>query len=469
MPLNDVRISIRDGGLGVSTVRGEGVHVKIGVSPKEKNKIITVTASDDASKVKEKLGISPLADAVMDSLSLGASLIYCIPTQGSVEGSIGEVTKTGTGEANYTTSGAPNNSYEFVVEIMKEGTLNEATYRYSIDGGDNFSEIKTVPTDGKIDFVDTGVAITFTEAATPENSFKAGDTFSFKTTAATLSNKDVLDAVAILRNSTLDFEYIHVVGESDNVLWAALASESDILFQTFFKPIYFVCEARNKEDGETVDDYVQSLITARQTVNSRMIQVVVARCELAAMDGRVRDTNGAGLIGGLYSRARVSQSIGEVREFPLNGVLKLLPEGIEDYIETLDNAGFVTFREYIGLAGFYVTNARMFAPDGSDYQYAEMVRTINKAVRETRKSALTNIHSQIDPTDPEGSVKAFKEFIQVPVERMVDDKDLISASVIIPDGQDILGTSKMKLKIRCVPMPIMRDIEIEFGMENPFL
>jgi hypothetical protein len=469
MPLNDVRINVKDGGLGISNVKGEGVHVKIGASPKTPNKLVTITNGMDAKKIKEKLGISPLADSVMDSISLGSSLVYCIPVNPSVEGSISDVTKEGSGEGTYATSGKPNNEYEIVIKIIEGGELNKATYKYSLDGGDNYTQTATVAVDGIINLEGTGVKITFTQSSNPKNTFKDGDTFKFKTKAPTMSNKDVLDAVNILKNLTLEFEYIHIVGESTKTLWAALAVEAENLFSIFHKPIFFLCEARNKASDEDLDTYVQSLLEERKAVSSYKIQVIPARVEFTAMDGKIRDTNGAGLICGLYSRARVSQSIGEVREFPLSGVMKLLPEGIEDYIQTLDENNYVTFRQYIGLNGFYVTNARMFAPDGSDYQYAELVRTMNKAVKETRKEALTNIHSQIDPTDQEGSIKAFTEFIQVPIERMVKDKDLISARVIVPEGQDIIGTSKLEMKIRAVPRAIMREIEIEFGMENPFI
>ncbi len=468
MALNDVRVKVVDGGLGVSSGSSDGLHVKIGVSTAPKNQLLTISPSLKADEIKEKLGHSPLADAVMDSIQMGASTIYCIPTEGTISGTIGDVTHVGTGGATHTTSGSPNNAYEIVIEILKDGALNDATYRYSIDGGDNFTGEKTMPTDGEVVIEGTGVKITFAEAATPEDSFKEGDTYEFKTTAPKMSNQEVLDAIAILKDANFEFELIHVVGESDSPMWAAVATEVDTLFSSYFKPVFAMCEARQKTDDESLDEYVQSLLTARQVVSNYRLQVVAARGEIAAMDGKIRDTNGAGDVTGLYSKSKVSQSIGEVSEFPLNNVLKLLPEGIESHIETLDQAGFVTFRKYIGLEGRYVTNARMFAPDGSDYQYAETVRTMNKAVREIRKQALFNMQMQLDPSDTEGSIKLFKEFIQVPLERMADDKEIVSGEIIIPEDQDILGTSKIKVKARVVPMAIMREIEIEFGMENPF-
>jgi hypothetical protein len=468
MPLNDVNIKVADGGLGVAGASSDGVHIKIGVSTATKNKLLAISPSLKVDEIKEKLGHSPLANAMMDSIQMGAGTTYCIPTEGTVAGTIGDVSLDGTGEATHATSGAPNNNYEVVIEIIQGGALNDATYRYSIDGGDNFTGEKTTPSDGVVDIENTGIKITFTEAATPENSFKAGDVYKFKTAAPKMSNQEVLDAIAVLKDLNLEFEYIHIVGESDSPMWAAVAAEADVLFGTYYKPIYIMCEARQKTDEESVDEYVQSLITARQIVSNYRVQVVATRAEIAAMDGKIRDTNGAGDVTGLYSKSKVSQSIGEVSEFPLSNVLKLLPEGIEPYIEMLDKAGFVTFREYIGLEGFYVTNARMFAPDGSDYQYAETVRTMNKAVREIRKQALFNMQMQLDPTDTEGSINLIKEFLEIPLERMADDDEIVSGRIIIPEGQDIIGTSKLKVKARAIPMAIMREIEVEFGLENPF-
>ena len=468
MSLNDAKVKVADGGLGLSEAGSDGLHVKIGVGTAPKNKVLTISPTLKVDEIREKLGYSPLADAVMDSIQMGASTIYCIPTEGTVAGSIGDISHTGTGGATFAASGSPNNNYEVVVEILQEGALNEATYRYSIDGGDNYTGEKTVPTDGEMLIEGTGVKITFTEAVTPANSFVKGDTYKFKTVAPKMSNQEVLDAIAVLKDASFEFEYIHIVGESDSPMWAAAATEADLLFGTYFKPIFIMCEARQKTDAESLDEYVQALVSARQLVSNYRIQVVAARAEVAAMDGKIRDTNGAANVAGIYSKSKVSQSAGEVSEFPLGNVLKLLPEGIESHVETLDNAGFLTFRRYIGLEGHYVTNARMFAPDGSDYQYAETVRTMNKAVRGIRKQALFNMQMQIDPTDTEGSMKLFKEFIQVPLETMVDDKEIISGEVIIPEGQDILGTSKIQVKAKAVPMAIMREIEIEFGMANPF-
>lgn len=468
--LNDVRVNIKDGGLGISNQVNEKTHVKIGVSTAEINKAFIITQMD-VNSVYIKLGNTPLADTVMDSIKAGASKIICVPTAGAVKGTKEAVTKTVTGEATLTIDGDPLNSYDIIFEVTKSGAFNAAAYKYSIDGGYSYSIEKTVPVNGSVLLDGTGLTLKFTEAVIKDNTFKVGDLYKFSTKQPTMSNDEVLSAIAVLRNNSLDFEFVHIVGGSDATLWSALINEARTLSETYFKPIFFVCESRNINQAEELVDYVKSLIDSRkliQAIDSYRVQVVTARVLSIAMNGRVREVNAAGIITGLYSLAKLSQSIGEVRKFQLNMITKLLPEGIENYIDVLDSANFVTLREYIGLPGFFVTNARLLAPTNSDYQYAETLRVANKAIKEVRKKALTFLHSQLDPTDTEGGVKALKEFIQVPLEDMIKSNDILSGEVIIPEGQDLISTSKLNAKVRVAPMPIMRDIEIEFSMYNPF-
>ena len=463
--LPDVRQKITDGGLGIVSAAGEGVHLKIGVSSTaSKNQILIVTAQDD---IKAKLGNGPLTDAVMDSIQAGSQQIYCISTTGNTPGTKTNIEKTGTGAATFALSGDPNNNYEVILQIVQGGNLNEATYIYSVNGGESYTQEKTIPVDGNVSIDGTGLSIKFTAAASPQDSFKAGDIYSFKATAPKMTNAEVLDAVSLAEKSVYVYEFIHVVGESDVSLWAALASEAENMFNNLFIPIYFIFEARNIQDGETLDQYVNYLVTSRQKVNSYRIEVVVTRALLSSIDKTTREVSTAGTIAGTFAKASVAQSVGEVQSFPLNGILKLLPEGIENYNTVLDEAGFTTIRQYIGYEGFFVTNARMFAPAGSDYQYAETLRTMNKACREVRKQALRFEQSQ---ADTEG-IDNLKENLQVPLDLMCSPnvRELQSGEITIPDGQDILGTSTLKVKISMVPIPIMRNIDIEMGMKNPFV
>ncbi|MEF2965668.1 DUF2586 domain-containing protein [Paenibacillus sp. M1] len=469
--LRDVKTTITDGGLGVGTASGTGVHVKIGVSPVKSTAPITISGTMSPAKIKQLLGLSPLADAVLDSVDNGSGKIYCIPVTPSVDGTVEAVQKTGSGTGEVTVTGKPNDAYEIIVKITESGGLNTAALRYSVDGGYSFSDEVTVPLSGELVIPETGLTFKFTEAATdPVNSFQVGDEFSVKSEAPQMSNQDVLDALATLRNASISFEFIHIVGDSSRALWFAVATELTTLQETYKKPVFAVLEAPRPEAGETVDAYYQRLVDERKGLSHTDVQVIAARSLYTKSDGRTMDINNAGIVCGWYSLAGVQQSIGETKAFSIaeSKMLKLLPEGIEDYIGLLDDEKYLTFRKYEGLEGFYVTNARMMAPDGSDYRYAEDVRVKNKLIRETRKEALKQLQGQVDMSDVQGSLEAIAKFIETPIDDMARAKEISSGRIIVPQEQDILVSETLKVIIRFVPIGRIREIDIDLGMENPF-
>ena len=278
--------------------------------------------------------------------------------------------------------GSPNNAYDIVVEVMDAGECNEGSFRYSLDGGNTFTEEMTIPITGEAELATTGLTAKFTDAEGGD-SFMEGDRFTFSTTSPAMSNESVISAVESLINSPLMFEFVHIVGVSSKALWASLCTIANDFLTKYKRPLFFVCEARGKKADESLEDYVNAMLEERKGINNIYMQVVCSNSRYQRMDGRVQDINNAGIVTGLYGRAKESQSIGEVKSFPISEakLLKLLPEGIEDYIETLDKAKYVTIRQYIGKEDYYVTSANMMSPEGSDYSYAEDVRVSNRLVK----------------------------------------------------------------------------------------
>ena len=186
--LRDVRETVLDGQLGFSGRSGSGISVRIGPSPIVSDKLIIITGDMTADTIKERLGRSPLADSVMDSVQFGAARVYCLPVAASTAGTVGEVEKEGKGGGTLTASGSPYNAFAVVVRITAQGTLNTAAFTYSIDGGNNFSDEITVPVAGKYELPGTGLTLTFAAAQEEaDSSFQVGDMWSFSTTAPAMT------------------------------------------------------------------------------------------------------------------------------------------------------------------------------------------------------------------------------------------------------------------------------------------
>lgn len=476
--LRDVNTTVTDGLLGFSTTKGDGVHVKIGASPVVSSSPIIITGDMTAEKIKERLGLSPLADAVMDSIEWGSNRILCFPVAASTAGTTGAVTKTGTGAGSVTITGSPSNTFDVIVKITGKGTLNTAAFIVSINGGYSYSDELTVPLSGTYVIAGTGLTVTFTEAAAADqkaNSFLVDDTYKASSTAPTMTNGDVIAAITKLRTySDEEYEYVHIVGESVLAFWQAVSAAQLELRDTYKKPMFFLMEGYAPNANEDILDYGLRLKTDRKQISNYDIQVVAARGLLVKMDGTTHDVNLAGLVAGLYSKAAVQVCIGKTREEAGFGVTKtkllnLRPQGIETIIEMLDVAGYLTFRGYDGLSDFYVYHTNMMCPDGSDYRYAEDARVRNKIMRETRKEGLRLLQDDIDLEDVQGELETLAKFMFPPLQTMINNRQISSADITVPDGQKdtVLASEKMRVKIRYLSRGYIRELDVDLGRTQP--
>ncbi|MCI8503668.1 MAG: DUF2586 domain-containing protein [Hungatella sp.] len=468
--MRDINLKVEDGNLGIANATGIGTQIKIGLSNTQSKEPILITSSMSADKIKLKLGNTPLADACIDSVENGAEIIYCIGVKESEAGGVSDAEANAEGKGLFRASGKPHNDYDIVVEITETGDCNEACYRYSIDAGNTFSEEYTIPVDGQAELPETGVSLIFTDDAAGE-SFKEGDTYIFSTKGPAMSNSGILDAVEKLKHLNLEFEFVHIVGTTTKALWAALAVEAKDFLEVYKRPLFFVCEARRPNEDEPIKEYVAALEEARKGIGSMYLQVVSARGRYVRMDKREQDINLAGIVTGLYCKAKESQSIGEVRSFRISEdkLLRLLPEGIEEFTDRLDESKYLTFRQYVGHSGYFVYNARMMSADGSDFRYAEDTRVMNRIVNEVRKKTINELQAEIDPGAVDVSIAVIQARLQAPIEEAVRDKVISSGYMTIDtENLNILVDETLNVRVAYVPMGHIKEINITFGLVNPY-
>lgn len=474
--LRDVKHNVSDGLLGFATATGDGLHIKLGVSPVVSDTPIIVTGDMDAAKIKSRLGLSPLADAVMDAVQFGASRVYCLPVSATTAGTLGEITKAGDGGGSVAVDGSPTNAFAVIVKITAQGGLNTAAFVVSIDGGYSFSEETTVPLTGSYELAGTGLKITFTEAEAEDqkpSSFIVNDTYSFQTTAPVATNGDILAALEKLVKFNQEVEFAHIVGASTLPLWQAVSEFQKELMETHHKPMFFLMEAEYPTEGEDggLHDWAFQMEADRKKIKNTDIQVCAAWGRLVKLDGTTQTVNLAGVASGRYAMTPVQKSIGQTRPeagmgFPRTKLLELLPVGYDNtIIELLDVAGYLTFREYDGLDDFFVYHTKMMCPDGSDFRYAEDVRVKNKIIRETRKEALLLKNDDIDLEDIQGELETRAKFISVPLDRMVDDNEISSYETTVAEGHEetFLEDETMRIKIRYLSRGYIREVEIDLG------
>ncbi|MDI3480790.1 MAG: hypothetical protein PWQ97_445 [Tepidanaerobacteraceae bacterium] len=461
--LPNAYINIEDGALGIMPSSNSGLHFKVGVASKGNvNEIYSFTSSA-IDTIKKNFGTGPLVNALFDSFSAGSSTIYAVKANADIPGTISVISSTKTGTGNMTATGSPLDEYHVEVEIITGGLLNQATFRYSLDGV-NWSQERTIPVDGKYDIPDTGISITFTESQEdPANSFKAGDKYMFSTQAPQASVNSLMAAVDVILNSKYSYSFIHVVGESDVSVWAALAQKAQ-LAETNFNYIHFICEVGPNAD-ETADQYTTRLTGYRESFANTRISVSAAFGVVVDMNsGLQAQRNFAALYAGRLSSIPVHRSPGRVRDGAISGVIKLLPEDINDgHIETLNDNGYITFRQFKGLDGFYITDGKMMANAGSDFTTVEHRRTMDEACTLVRSKMLEYTNDELPET-----LEELEADLSQPLRNMKNDGNIRGGTVYIPKDQDVLSTQKLIVKVRIVPVPIMKVLEAEIAFENPY-
>ncbi|MCM1258423.1 MAG: DUF2586 family protein [Roseburia sp.] len=467
---SEINVTVEDGNLGRNSSAATHAQAKIGVSDVKSSTPLLITNTMKPDEIREKLGNTPLADACIDAAENGLKTIYAIPVPADVAGETGDITHTGIGNGTFAVQGEPNNAYDIVVLITETGNINEGSFQYSMDGGNTFSEEYTIPLDGSHDMPGTGLTLKFEDSTADEKSFMEGDAYSFHTTAPTMNNASVLKAVEKLKGYNKTVEVCHIVGISTKSLWAALQSEAEEFLTIYKKPLIFLCEARPCADDETLDEYKAAMEKERKGISSFYVCVSLSYATYLRKDQRIQNINAAGIISGLIGKAKESLSIGCVEEFPISPakLIKLLPEGIEELGREFDEMGYTIFRQYNGKEEFFVSNANVMAPSGSDFQYVESVRVLNRIVREISLKATDKIQTEIDPENLEGSIKAIEAHLSIAVEDCERDKIISSGDVSIDtENLDILADETLNLEVTWVPMGTARRFNIKFAVNNP--
>lgn len=343
---------------------------------------------------------------------------------------------------------------ELVVQIVKGGARNAGTYRLSTDGGDNFGKVRTIPFNGTVT-LDEGPAVTF-----PEGGYVGGVTYACRILPPQPSIVDVMSALESPL-ALYDVEFVHVVGPSDSVDWAAAAAKTEELWN-LHRPTYFKTEARLPYDDEDLNDYAAYLLAERQDFSSRFVQVCCQFGEITETSGQRRLRNWAGLQSGRVMSIPVQRATGRVRDGNISQ--GTLPEGWEAVQSTLEDAGYLTAKKYAGLQGVYWGDSRTMADDTSDFRYEEVLRTVFKAVRLLRIAALKSMYDEAgDPLlgDNAGGLAYLKAQLENALATMTKavPPELIGYVVSLPPGQDVVNNG-VAVEHVLIGVPIIRKIKL---------
>jgi hypothetical protein len=400
-----------------------------------------------------------LSSAIFAAATYTLNDVYTIATDGTV-------TVAGTGPAgNVTHTDSPLDAYSVVVTMSGAGALGVATFKVSVDGGDNYSGDILVPAAGKYAIPSTGVVLTFA------STFTAGDTYSFSTTTAGFSNSDVTTACTTAFASPLEFSWIHLVGAGANaaaaVATAAVLDTQMTAALAAYRFIFAVMECPTSESDATVAAAFASFSSVR-------VAACAGDCELVSpLNGRIMRRNIAWAYTARLAGIDPGTSPAAVKLGKVPNVFSLYRDNSASSL--LGDSRFVTMRTLRGKQGYFFTRGVMMAPSGSDFSSVMNRRVMDLACRITRAALLPYLNTdvRIDPKTgyiDERDAQIIEANVNAQLSAgVVANGNASSSSVVLSRTSNILATSSEPVTVRIVPKGYLENIAVNIGFSNPAL
>ena len=146
-------------------------------------------------------------------------------------------------------------------------------------------------------------------------------------------------------------------------------------------------------------------------------------------------------------------------------------------VETLNNKGYITFRTFVGKAGYFFVDDHLATAVADDYRSIARRRTIDKAYRIAYDTMLNHVNDEI-PVTNEGTLvpsmcKAWESELEAAImnnmtangELGVDASDDSDTGVrcFIDYNQKVLSTSRIEIALSVKPYGYAKYIEVKLG------
>lgn len=381
----------------------------------------------------------------------------------------GTITTAGTGTLAITISSCSIvDAYSVVATITTGGALGTAQFTYSLDGGNTVSPVQLIPSSGKYVIPDTGILLTFANSST------AGDYFTFTTTAPSFTTTDLTNAFNAIIALPQTWFLFHVVGVAASAAAAAtLLATLDTLLTTAATNFRFsrgLVEC--PWDSVTNTDAVDSAAFA-SSASLRVGVGVGPYVQSSPIKGHQLNRNAAWQVAAQLASVGPATDAAQVNLGPIPGVISLVRD--EQATQALDVARFCTLRTIIGRQGFYCTNARTMAPNGSDYTYFVNGRVMDIFCAAFRNAALNYLNSSVVVSTTTGQIVetdagTIESYIDGQCRAVLTQPGFASGlTIAVNRNNNILSSGQLQITGRVVPLGYARAITGDLGFTNPAL
>lgn len=451
------------------------------------NAIVRVSSTSEllAEFAAASTAPGPLCHCAALYLSISRQPVYCMRINDSVSATMGSVTKTAAGSTNGSVannSSTPVDAFSVIIEILSTGTVaaGSFTYRYTLDGGDNYTGIIQGPTNAggsaNVSLGTTGISVTFADGSSPTG-FTNGDLFSFSTTAPGWATSDLQAAIDAWIASDVRVRRIHVVGVSSSTIHAALIVRMASAF-TGYKYARVLEETDDQGSGESVSTWGASVRSDYASTNNRTVvlpgwietSLPLNQDNLALQLRRPI----AWTIGPRIAAIDVSQDPGAVVDGPLSQVVvsDTYPFAQDARAYTaFEDRGYTVAQSYIGRSGVYCSGA-FTRVDSADASYRLAHGQVLDVLLETLYDLLldyinTNVPANSDGSIAETAAASIEAQLNAAVEQVVVNvtPQRISPSddrqyVVVDRSNVIASTHELRVTLAYQQRPFINSVAL---------
>lgn len=430
----------------------------------------------DPNRCVQTLGHGRAVTQACHILDIAGGSVDVLVTDASVASDVSAVTASLSGP-EITVDGDPTEIFDGILKITTGGGLGTGRFQYSLDGGQTYGTIRTIPGGGVFEMPGSGLTVNFAN-----DTFVQDELYTFTAVPATYDSGDVDGAFEALFEESTRWKLVaspgQVAASSDAVVIAEtiggymadladLARDSRALVDCGADSVSNVQgDWEDSEDLRLARFYGQARIQVANPIEGWRRPMLPCVISAAAMATKfTRGTNLAWVgIGTPPTGGRIP---------------KCSAISFDEYIEgeQLHDRKINTTRTFVGRGGFYFTNGLLASPAGSDFRYLHwglafdvccqvaydgMVRYVNSSqpiktdgTKTITSEAAAKINTQIDAQLRAAVLDPNTE----------QGKGYVSAVQFrIDETFDILTSSKLRGSFNAVPKANTEQIELTGGL-----
>ncbi|UGQ16683.1 MULTISPECIES: DUF2586 family protein [unclassified Borrelia] len=469
--LPDLETQFKDFSLRKEKELKSGVFAILGYAPKLKTAAYAkLTSLEDCSV----LGHSMLADTCKDFFTYSVGTIYAIPI-GERESSMVTTAGDKSKDASYTlTITGGDDLYKPIdikATISKGGTKDAAQFFLEYEGIK--TKVMQVKEDSEIEIQDLGIKIKF--SATSSYSYPEGSYVTYNL-APKLKNtqKGILAALESMLAIEDYIEFLALDINSKASDWQYIVSKLDHISTENKREFFVVMRFRNLAKDETMDTYIEDLRKERKSSFTPSIKLLVLGQPVIYENYLGKATRGIpfGIFLGKLSSTLYYGSLSEVlnNEGRVRGIIGLSSDVTLTHVKQIAQLGYTGFRNVEGFKGVYVTEARLFSPDESDYDCVERTRVMYRAEYILRRELVGNfLNRNLDISAVEGE-DSFTVLIKESCKKAIEKHMSGSYSDFTIEVQtqgSLLQEGIIVIKLAIVPLGKIRYMKNEFRFSLP--